>query len=270
MSTLSRKMVVSLLTAAIVVITFHVLAINFNERSVAYYPLSSAISNVQAQESTIGEILADQAGMAAYFQSPSGIDLQSVASSSIFRTTEKTEDEYIIGSVGVENYTDPAEDVHVFVSSDGWIVAYYPASDPASKIVDVKAMSVSSTNIGTKLETVLRTVAAAAGVAYSQPSFYDFRYPEATHLMMISGRDFTMELPSTFRYFERGGAENSCGYYGIDGENSPYYSQRVVTIDGAYSIVNSSMLLPDTPHSVTTSSRSSSCVITLLLIYREG
>lgn len=258
----SKKLMASFLLVAIGIVSFQAQYDNHNRRGDTYRLLPPALGNVYAQESTIGDILDNEAGMAAYFQATNGIQLQSIKS--VFRTIERETDEYIIGSVPVKDYSDTAEDVHVFVSSDGWIVVYYLASDPASKIVDVRAVSSSSTTIGSKFETVLQTIAAAAGVGYGQPSFYDFRYPEATHLMMVAGDNFTVELPSAFRYYERGASvvsgRSSC-YVFIDNSGSPFTSE---TSSGRYSVIDASLMLPDTSHNL-----SSSCWFVLVLIYSE-
>lgn len=216
------------------------------------YHLLVPIDLVAAQETdtNIGDILEREAGMSAYFQVPSGIELESVKS--IFRTTEVETEEYIIGSVPVTDYDDPLEDVHVFVSSTGWIVAYYLASDPASKIIDVVPTSSGSTTIDTKLERVLRTVTGAAGVGYQQPSFYDYRYPEATQMLIATGNGFEVELPSTFRFYERSLARSvwwTCRTsLAIDGQHPSSPSLR--TSAGEYVIVEPSLLSPDMRHTI--------------------
>lgn len=226
---------------------------DWSNRDKTGYRLLVPIELVAAQETdtNIGDILEREAGMSAYFQVPSGIELESVKA--VFRTTEVETEGYIIGSVPVNDYNDPLEDVHVFVSSTGWIVAYYLASDPASKIIDVVHTSSGSTTIDTKLELVLRTVTAAASVGYQQPSFYDYRYPEATQLLIATGNGFEVELPSTFRYYERSLARRdpslTChNFFAIDRQRPS--STFLGTRDGQYVIVEPSLLSPDMSHTI--------------------
>jgi hypothetical protein len=93
------------------------------------------------------------------------------------------------------------------VSHDGWFVAYYLAADPASKILDWRTYT--STKITTKLEETLSVVAVAAGVPFSGATFYDFRNPTATNLMLIMKSNaqntpdsFQVKLPGTYNFYE--------------------------------------------------------------------
>ena len=82
----------------------------------------------------------------------------------------------------------------------------------------------SKNTIATKLETVLLNVTAAAGVSYAQPKFYDFRYPNATNLLLIAeegrGDTFDVELPSSFTFFKLNSATLGCGDWTLNGKSS--------------------------------------------------
>lgn len=151
--------------------------------------------------------IATEAGIAAWFQAPSAITLNDVRSA--FRTIEAETADYIIGSVPVTNYPE-TEDVHVYVNTDGWILAYYLAADPVGKIYDWRDYhDTGRTSISTKLENTLAVVADAAGALLSGASYYHFRYPNATHLMLIAEwatgatDSFQVKLPGSFVYYER-------------------------------------------------------------------
>jgi hypothetical protein len=169
-------------------------------------------------------IIENEAGISAWFHTPSTINLNSVRSS--FRTIEIETTDYILGSVPVPDY-DESWDVHVYVHKDGWILAYYLAQDPVGKIYDWKAYHNSGrTTISTKLENVIAVIANAAGFPFSTAdvTYYDFRYPNATHLMLIvewvytgAGRVsdfFQFKLPSSFAYYQQSWslAHNNEGY----------------------------------------------------------
>ena len=201
-----------------------------------------------AQEVSGASIIEDEAGISAYFQASTSINLDDVRD--VFRTIEDETNDYIIGSVPVAN--DPetypeSDDVHVYVHTDGWILAYYLAEDPASKIFDWRAYHDGGrTNITTKLENTIMAVADAAGVPFSSATYYDFRYPNATHLMLIvewatgTTDSFEVELPGSFTYYERSwslGNNNSYCYYHyhnyycaarykVNGEEIQYHSSE--------------------------------------------
>ena len=160
-----------------------------------------------AQEVSGASIIEDEAGISAWFQASTSINLDDVRD--VFRTIETETANYIIGSVPVTNYPE-SEDVHVYVHKDGWILAYYLAEDPVGKIFDWRMYhDTSRTNISTKLENTIAVVASAAGVPFSNATHYDFRYPNATHLMLIiewvyGGTDSCeVKLPGSFAYYER-------------------------------------------------------------------
>jgi hypothetical protein len=144
--------------------------------------------------------LAEEAGISAYVRTSNAIDLSLVRGQ--FRTIEAETNDYVIGSVPVPDHPE-LFDVHVYVHTDGWIVAYYMADEPTSKIVDVKAQTIHST----KLETVMAIIAGALGESVARLKYCDFRYPDATDILMVAedesdGYFFTIELPSAYAYYE--------------------------------------------------------------------
>jgi len=154
-------------------------------------------------------IVESEAGMSAYFQASGGIDLN--AARNAFRTVETQTADYIIGSVPLPGYTE-ADDVHVYVHRDGWVVAYYLAQEPASRIFDwVAYHNGGRSAIGTRLESALSIVASRAGVPFLGATYYDFRYPNATDLVLIvdwttgstSPDSFQVKLPGALAYYER-------------------------------------------------------------------
>ncbi|GAF77313.1 unnamed protein product [marine sediment metagenome] len=162
----------------------------------------------RAEPATISSFLDDEAGMSAYFDASTTIDLDDVRD--VFRTIEVETSHYIIGSIPVSDYPE-TEDVHVYVHKGGWILAYYLAGDPVGKIFDWRVYhDTGRTNITTKLENTLAVVAGEAGVSFPGATYYHFRYPNATHLMLIvewvrpEGNDsFQIKLPGSFAYYER-------------------------------------------------------------------
>jgi hypothetical protein len=216
--------------------------------------------------SDIGQRLSDEAGISAYLETSSPIDLDLVDDE--FRTIETQTSDYIIGSVPVPDHSEHF-DAHVYVHSDGYILAYYMEDQATSKMVDIKAETISST----KLETVVSIIAGAVGEAVSNLKYYDFRHPNAESILMVaednhSGRDFTIELPSGYAYSERSWAayDASGGWdhdFTIDGSQAP---KDWSTSTNAYGAIPASQLLIGEPHTIEVDYYGDYCV--LVITYR--
>ncbi len=201
-------------------------------------------------------IIEDEAGISAYFQASTSISLADVRD--VFRTIEAETADYIIGSVPVANYPE-SEDVHVYVHKDGWILAYYLAADPVGKVFDWRVYhDTGRTDITTKIENTLAVVASEVGVPFPGATYYDFRYPNATHLMLIAewlsddGTDsFEVNLPASFAYYERSWSLATSypdAKYNLDGVTIKSCSYGVwQTYQGT---LTAAQLLPDRFHTV--------------------
>jgi len=163
--------------------------------------------------------LDDEAGIAAYTQTPWAIDLASIRD--LFRTIEYESDSYIIGSVELADYPE-THDVHVYVHADGWVVGYYLAEDPTSKIVDLRHYD-GETIETTKLEIAVGTICTGVGATPFEVDYYDFRYPNASHLMLITERyggaensTFEVQISPEYTMYERSWAHvyYDCERYG--------------------------------------------------------
>lgn len=204
----------------------------------------------------------DEAGISAYFKSASPVTLADVRS--VYRVIEVETADYIAGSVQVADYPE-LYDIHVFVHRDGWFVAYYLSADPVSKMIDIK--NYTGQVIATLFEKTLSTVAVTAGVPFPSVTFYDFRYPNATHLMLVGeneedGREFTIKLTTAYAYYERSWAlMNVSGnwYFKVDG-----VAQSPTAGDNPwYGVLAPAQLLPDSTHTITVDNNG-----VLALVYR--
>ena len=164
------------------------------------------VGEAQARPSAVSTI-ENEAGISAYFKSAFTINLNDVRDA--YRTIELETADYLIGSVPVAGYPE-SEDVHMYVHKDGWFLAYYLKADPAAKVFDWVAYHNSGrTNLTTKLENTLTMMASEANVSLGSISYYDFRYPNATHMMLVAewdtsgGDSFDFNLPSSYIYLER-------------------------------------------------------------------
>ena len=166
----------------------------------------------------------EEAGISAYYKAPDAITINQVHST--FRTIETETADYIIGSVAVPNNVEHY-DAHVYVHKTGWILAYYLRGDPVSKILDNYTINT------TKLKTVVATVASAAGAPFGDVTYYDFRYPNATNMLLVAedyqnGNSFTIKMPSNYGYFERGwGSAGDDPYFTLDEQiQTPIFSNH--------------------------------------------
>jgi hypothetical protein len=225
------------------------------------------ISAQAASTSVIADRLDDEAGISAYFETTDPINLDNAEDA--YRVVEAKTSDYIIGSVPVPGYPE-FYDPHVFVHKDGWILAYYLKEVSVAKIIDILSATVSTTN----LHTVVSEMASAAGVPFTSVNYYDFRYPNATHILMVgendsSGTSFTITLPSSYGYYERGWARdyygsNSIKLNGVGLPRSYYYGSPYFL---SFGVITASQLLPDTEHTVEITTSGSYGV--LIIVYRE-
>lgn len=219
------------------------------------------ISVAKGADDAVASTISDEAGISAYFQTPSAIDLSSVRSK--FRTVERETADYIIGSVPIADYSNDY-DVHVYVHKDGWVLAYYLKQDPASKIINWRTYDANGATILTpKLEDAITIIVNAAGTTLTTATYYDFRYPNATHLMLIAdgkvstgkaNESFQVTMPESFTVFERS--------WSITGNQDQKYNLDTVLIkewdtgrcDGVWKyaegVLNVSQLLPGQLHTI--------------------
>jgi len=125
------------------------------------------------------DVLAQEAGIAAYFRAGRQVNLSFVRD--VLRTVESEPAEYLIGTLSLPGRVDQYSP-HVYASADGWVVAYFLRGDPPSKIVDLANYDGSSSP-DTKLDIALSIVGEAIGVSPDDIRYYDFSAPEATRLL---------------------------------------------------------------------------------------
>lgn len=227
--------------------------------------VQAAAAATSGTPAEVAAMLSNEAGISAYMQTSNPIDLSIVRGE--FRTIETETSDYIIGSVAVPDHPEHF-DVHVYVHTDGWILAYYLNGDATAKIVDVRSRTIGST----KLETIISMIAGALGETTTGLKYYDFRYPNATHILMVAedhedGRDFNITLPSEYGYSERSWAMiNSYSYQDMSIDDTTL-ARDWSGSNMAYGAIPSSQLLPGEPHSVKISSRYSPYGV-LVITYR--
>lgn len=237
-----------------------------NGSKIRLEPAPFLISAQAAGNNEIANRLDSEAGISAYYKTNDPINLDNAANA--YRVIELRTADYIIGSVPVTGYEEHF-DAHVYVHTDGWILAYYLKQNPIAKIVDIEHHTISTTN----LHTVVSVVASAAGVPFTSVTYYDFRYPNATHILMVAeddfnGLDFTISIPSSYGYYERGFAlDNGLAPFKLDGATLPYSYNYNNPYYHSYGVISASQLLPDITHTVEITFNGNYGV--LVVVYRE-
>ncbi len=231
--------------------------------------LSSA--HAQAPETITG---LEEAGISAYFDRGASINLNQVRG---LLVVELETSEYIIGSIDPD---DPAalnpypesENPHMFVSTSGWVMAYYHNNDPVAKIADT--YNYGGATINTKLEMALGRISSAIGNGSNfTATFYDFRYPNATHLLFVadttsSTDSFTIQLPGTFDFDEKSWTLGTESEYSTISLNGEVIGQATPAFKNIY---GSLTLGPDLTHTIEVTDGTWGDYTTgmIALVYRE-
>ena len=149
----------------------------------------------------------NEAGISAYVNLEQAIDLERARS--VFKGIEADEDGYVIGIIELPNL---AEDMwpHAYVSKSGWIMAYYPKTEPTSKLMQWSGYQrdvITTTTLKDTLVTMCQKMALDPSKVDSSMSYYHFQYPDATKLLIAldttSGGDtFKYTIPPRMSLYE--------------------------------------------------------------------
>jgi len=145
---------------------------------------------------------ADEAGISAYVKASPSIDLNDTKSA--FASIERETADYIIGTVDITWHSEQ-DRPHVYVSTDGWIVAYYPKDKSAGWIFPWYEYANGPLS-STTLSKALGIVANAVGGTTNGLKYYDFRNPDASKMMIIiestGGTEFyKLTVPTSFSLY---------------------------------------------------------------------
>ena len=170
-------------------------------------PITTLLRPPTALASTEQSFLENEAGITAYAQLPIQIEFFYIRG--LFHTIEYETADYLIGSLDIPQY-GVLDAPHIYVHQSGWVVAYYLNTEPASKALDWKNYTPGE-DIATKLQIAIETVTDALQTVAPTIDYYDFRYPDATHLMVImesadtdgnGSNPYQINLPQSYTYYE--------------------------------------------------------------------
>ena len=170
---------------------------------------------------------ADEAGISAYVKAKSSINLATVKPA--FATIERETGDYIIGTVAMSGHSEE-QYPHVYVSTDGWVVAYYPNDRSSGWLLPWQYYSGGPIST-TTLREVVAKVCAQIGGSTSGIKYYDFRYSDASKMMIIvestnRGQTdyFKVTIPTNFTTYRV-----DWSHYNIDWG---YYDTSLTYLDG--------------------------------------
>jgi hypothetical protein len=142
----------------------------------------------------------NEAGISAYVNANQGIDLGKART--LFKGVEADTGSYVVGTVELPGHTEEMWP-HVWIDKSGWILAYYPKTEPMSRIMQWYGYQRDVITTTTLRDTVMQ-ICQKLGI--NLPTFdadmhyYHFQHPEATKILIAvdtaSGSDtFKFTIP---------------------------------------------------------------------------
>ena len=120
-----------------------------------------------------------QLGIMAYIDTGRDIDLN--YAKSLFRTINIDDAEEIEGiySFYVDNYN--TEDVNIYITSDGFIAAFYTDRDPVSRIISWSGDKTVFSKFATAISYIGQSL--RININYNDIKYYHYKYPDATRML---------------------------------------------------------------------------------------
>jgi len=164
----------------------------------------NSISLVRPAFAQTGSFLDQEAGIAAYVKFQNQIHLESAKQA--FKIIEQETSDFVVGTVGIPNsHLAP----HAFVSSNGWIVAYFLRDESVGNAWPYGRGFKPPDDV---LAKALAKIGATVGAPPPPISYFDFEYPGANRTSVIrapgTGGLFGVQIPNGFQVFEAVQASN--------------------------------------------------------------
>jgi hypothetical protein len=171
----------------------------------------SFISSAEAAASTLA-FPVNEASISAYVK-VAKVDIEKMKK--IYTKVEKVGDNFIYGITSIPNLGGDI-DIHVYVDTDGWLVAYVKSDEPAANIMNWGDVALKDPQVKTIQSMTLDIALIKAGdaIAVTIPSkdikYYDFESPEANGLALFvrivntvgTTNVVQMELPANYTLYE--------------------------------------------------------------------
>ncbi len=121
----------------------------------------------------------NEAGISAYLHPTTNIDL--TLAKSAFTTVDEETSGYIKGTVAVAGMTED-EYPYVWVSSDGWIIAYIPRDYKSEALIAPFGYNYPTTTLAEAIKKVCDAIGASFD--YNQVGYYHFKFPDANGMVV--------------------------------------------------------------------------------------
>ena len=206
----------------------------------------------------------NEAGISAYVNANQGIDLGKART--LFKGVEADTGSYIVGTVELPGHTEEMWP-HVWIDKSGWILAYYPKTEPTSRIMQWYGYQRDVITTTTLRDTVMQ-ICQKLGI--NLPTFdadmhyYHFQYPEATKILIAvdttSGSDaFKFTVPYGITLYDAAWSHYAASVGGCSWSSDRWTESKIDGTrlhragGGTYSVcgtVENQYLTPGNPHSV--------------------
>lgn len=223
----------------------------------------------------------NEAGISAYVNANQGIDLGKART--LFKGVEADTGSYIVGTVELPGHTEEMWP-HVYIDKNGWILAYYPKTEPTSRIMQWYGYQrdvITTTTLRDTLIQICQKLAIGLSNLDADMHYYHFQHPEATKILIAvdttSGTDtFKFTVPSGITLYD-----TAWSHYGAGVTSSTYskrWSKSLIDGAGLYSggygtyivcgSVEGQYLTPGTPHTVYIGCGSGWAGIAIIFVYQ--
>ncbi len=185
-----------------------------NDKNIALVPI--ALAEASFTHDTFDGILLvkEEAGISAYVNIGKEIDLNKVKD--VIDSIEVFNESYVIGQIEIDNYDPSIVAPHVYISRDGWIMAYFWKDEPSSKIMDWENYHgglVKTTTLANAIKRICNTLESGLyDKVKHKVSYYDFEFPDANRMMLITKwipyghkidkRAFYLTIPNDCQLYE--------------------------------------------------------------------
>jgi len=178
-----------------------------------------------AQSTSAVRFPSSEAGISAYLKLALSVDLGKARLA--FRGIQAEGADYLVGIVELSGLPEELWPL-LYVSKDGWFVAYYSKYDPASKLMpwkDYKGGAISTTTLRDALaqftKQLLDSMQATFSFTASEKDlhYYDFRYPDARAFVLAADSVDSKAQQDELRYAIPTGVtvyDGSWAHYAVD------------------------------------------------------
>jgi hypothetical protein len=177
------------------------------------------------------------AGISAYVKTDQKIVITDALANAFYKI-EDVSDNHILGIVEVETIVSKVYP-HVYVDTEGWMVAFFLAAEPPALIMQWSGdLNTPNAAIKTTLEVALEQIAKAARIPLPSVSFYDFNHPSANTMLILlrilpspDKKNMYIKLPANYTLYSVSYFHYGCNFYVWPNEDETF--STTLKINGA-------------------------------------